>query len=210
MISTLRNARRNAHLDPQNPLYAARQKAEEERQKGGVDTNIVDARLVREFMFAGNARISLESLKTGRYVHLRIKQKVTGTVKAGDQERHDIWFVAIDNGDASLDLWNAGYITKGREGTKWEGKYFFNLGKKVKWIDGNDPRVKAVKYLLTAIGREEMPRGVNVLRGNTCGRCNRELKVPNSIEGNKAQEQCRFLNEKHGIGPICRGYMGIK
>lgn len=201
MESTLSSIRRQLAAQPDNPNL--RRLHDRTVERLGL-TVMADVMIALGFIFAGRARITLESQRTGVYLYFRVAQKTEGTKAADNFKRHNLWYVGYGGSASTSDFESVGYIYKDAAGI-----FQFRMGKDVCFSEGS-VQVKAFKYLLRALNRREMPGGVNVLRANKCGRCGRWLKVPSSIKGSKAQEECRVLNQKYGIGPICRGTMGIR
>jgi hypothetical protein len=129
----------------------------------------------KAFAFAGNAILTLESLKTGSHFTFKVRQakdQETGEPKPG------VYFVnLLSNGNAD-DEGNFTYLGMVRNGQ-------FGLTKASK-AGMESPSVKAWRFFMALT--ENHPALV-VHHEGKCGRCGRTLTVPESIRA--------------GIGPEC-------
>jgi hypothetical protein len=129
-----------------------------------------------EFALAGKATITVQSQKT----------EVRYTYSISASEDGNVWFVGLLAGpDNNADYAYVGIITAEHE---------FRLTKKSRLTEESTP-VKAFRYTWNAISNQRLPNGVNVHHEGKCGRCNRKLTVPESIES--------------GFGPECSQKMGM-
>jgi hypothetical protein len=130
------------------------------------------------FLFAGNAKFTLRSTKTGRRYTYRVRRPADAEgTPAGNR-----WFVSVLTGsDNENDYTYMGMITQ--DGV-------FRVTKASKLVMDSPP-VKAFTWTLGYIIRLMEPVGVEVWHEGSCGRCGRTLTVPESIES--------------GFGPECIG-----
>ena len=127
----------------------------------------------RTFALAGNATLTISSLKTGARFTYRVKQACDSETK---KPRPGMYFVSLLNGpDNENDYCYLGMVRDGR----------FTLTRASK--AGNEaPSVKAFAFFMTTpILHPQM----EIRHEGKCGRCGRTLTVPESIDA--------------GIGPEC-------
>lgn len=127
----------------------------------------------REFALAGNAILTISSLKTGNRFTYRVRQATDKETKAPIA---DMYFVSLLNGpDNENDYCYLGMVRNGR----------FTLTKASKGGE-TAPSVVAFKFFMsTPILHPQM----EIRHEGFCGRCGRKLTVPESIDA--------------GIGPEC-------
>ena len=138
---------------------------------------VADAKL---FALAGNATITLESLRTGAHFTYRIRE-----AKATHNEtKQPVSFVSLLNGpDNENDYMYLGILRAGA----------FTLTKNSR--AGKEAlSVKAFSYFWS-LGDGAFPELLVARHCNRCGRCNRALTTPESID--------------LGIGPDCAAIMGL-
>jgi len=130
-----------------------------------------------DFIFAGNATITLVSGRTGK----RYTYKVA---KAKDSET--MFFLSAMTGpDNTSDFEYLGFI-KRPYGSSQRGQSLLLAGKKGK---PTDVRFKGFAYVLDAAYWGDMPADAIVYHEGKCCRCGRKLTTPESISS--------------GIGPEC-------
>jgi hypothetical protein len=119
----------------------------------------------KTFALAGNAIITLESLKTGAHFTYRIREKA-------EEGRPVIHFVSLLAGqDNENDYIYLGLLREGR----------FCLTKASK--AGMDaPSFKAFNYFWNSDHGDELPAQLVIRHEGRCGRCGRTLTVPESID----------------------------
>lgn len=122
------------------------------------------AAVAKDFLFAGRARITLVSEKTGTRFTYRITQK----------DAKSPHFVAVLTGQDN----NSSYTFVG---TIFDRKDYRHSRTKTQ-ISSEAPSVKAFVWALSYIVRGEMPPSCEVWHEGKCGRCSRALTVPSSIE----------------------------
>jgi hypothetical protein len=133
----------------------------------------------KQFALAGNATITLESLKTGTHFTFKIREKESNNPNGGT-----IHFVSLLRGpNNEADFTYIGLIREGR----------FTLTKASK-VSADAPSFKAFDYFWNKTNGAIPPQLV-VHHEMRCGRCNRTLTVPSSIT--------------RGIGPDCAELMGL-
>jgi hypothetical protein len=133
----------------------------------------------KAYALAGNATITLQSLKTG--VHFTYKIRLADEQRAPGRDPSPAWFVKIlsagsaDEGEFTY----IGMIKNGRFGLTRASR-----------VTADSPCVKAFTYFMHALA---MPEQLTVRHEGRCGRCGRTLTVPESIDA--------------GIGPECAAIM---
>lgn len=139
---------------------------------------LTDFQKIQKFIFAGNASITLVSKKTGVRFTYRIKQ-------ADDEQyggKKEFWFVSLLNGqDNESNYQYFGHIFKSLD---------FVVGRNSK-ISATAPSVLAWRWFYKKFQRldQTMFDDIEVWHEGRCGKCNRKLTVPSSIES--------------GFGPEC-------
>lgn len=144
--------------------------------------SIADA---KAFALAGNAIITLQSLRTGTHFTYKVRAKdVAGEIKA-DYQPDRIWFVSLlSNGSADEgDFQYIGLINKHKE---------FRLTKNSRCSE-QAASFKAFEWFWHMV-RDGIPSELVIRHEGRCGRCGRTLTVPESID--------------RGIGPECAEKMG--
>lgn len=127
---------------------------------------------VETYALAGNATITVKSLKTGQHFTYRIRQPKTAD---------GIWFVSLMNGPDNES--NYAYI-----GQVYADKRYQH-GRKSK-ISADSPAARAFNWLWQVVRAGKLDAvPVEVWHEGRCGRCNRKLTVPESVE--------------RGLGPEC-------
>jgi uncharacterized protein DUF6011 len=133
----------------------------------------------RAYTLAGNATITLESLKTGAHFTFKVRAP---KLEIGETRPEPIRFVSVLNGTDN----ETSYIYLGLIGKDGQ----FRLTKNSK-AGADAPSVKAFSYFWNA---RELPAQLVVRHNGHCGRCGRTLTVPESIDA--------------GIGPECASKIG--
>jgi hypothetical protein len=137
----------------------------------GVGRQLFDAEDIIRFVHAGKARLTLKSIKTGT----RYTFKVTKVRNAQDR-----FFVSLLTGSDNTSSYSYIGLLENKK---------FRLTSKSQMTDSSTP-VKAFRFMCTqVIENETVPEQLEVWHEGRCGRCNRLLTVPESIE--------------RGIGPEC-------
>lgn len=121
------------------------------------------AEAVTKFALAGNATITIRSVKTGSRFTYRIRKSEDGRV----------WFVSYLNGqDNDTNYQYLGTIRQDKS---------YTLGKKSR-ITPEAPVAKAFDWFEgKVIQGGQMPEQIEVWHEGRCGRCGRKLTVPESI-----------------------------
>lgn len=123
-----------------------------------------------KFILAGSSTVTLKSAQTGNRFTFKVNKK----------KENDIWFVSLLRGpDNNTDYNYMGVITPERE---------FKHTSKSRVSEGS-PSFKAFRWSLNQLRAGKMPETLEVWHEGRCGRCNRTLTVPESIE--------------NGFGPEC-------
>lgn len=127
------------------------------------------ATAAREFALGGNAVVTLQSEKTGARFTYKIRAAQDGAVS----------FVSVLTGqDNESDYSYLGII---------KGATFARTGKSR--IGADAPSVLAMDWAWKALSAGRLPAQLAIFHEGRCGRCNRLLTVPESIES--------------GFGPEC-------
>lgn len=130
---------------------------------------------VLAYLLAGNAVFTLLNTKTNVRFTFKVKQLKE------DDEPKPLWFVSLLSGPCNTSDYS--YL-----GCIWEGKRYSH-GKKSR-IGRNTPSAKAFAWFFGHLVRgSTFPDVLEVYHNGYCGRCNRELTVPESVE--------------LGLGPVC-------
>jgi hypothetical protein len=140
------------------------------------------AQEAREFALAGNALITLESLKTGAHLTYKIRQ-------CNDDKGQPVrrWFVSNLNGpDNETDFAYIGLLDQR------SGDIEFRMTAKSRASE-DAPSVRGFRYMWAHLYADNMPPSMVIRHEGKCGRCGRTLTVPESID--------------RGIGPECWGKM---
>lgn len=140
---------------------------------------LTDSAAILKFMTAGKATFTLRSRESGvRYTYKMTK-------KDGSD---DFWFVnRLSGPDNNDDYFYIGYVRQVR------GEGFLAFGAKAG--RGHEISVKAFEWYLCRLQQkpEHAIASVEFWHEGRCGRCNRKLTVPESIES--------------GFGPECINYV---
>jgi len=133
-----------------------------------------------DYALAGNATLTLESLKTGAHFTFKVR-----LAKPRDgEEPQALWFVSLLNGpDNGSDYQYLGIIRNGR----------FTRTAKSR-ITEEASSFKAFNFFWACITAGKLPESLAVRHEGRCGRCGRVLTVPESIDA--------------GIGPECANKLG--
>jgi Family of unknown function (DUF6011) len=132
----------------------------------------------KAYALAGNATMTLESLKSGAHFTYKVKQ---ATDKETGEPTPGVYFVSLLNGqDNESDYMYLGMIRQGRFGLT-----------KASRAGQEAASVKAFSFFF---GSRELHPELVVRHCGKCGHCGRTLTVPSSIE--------------LGIGPDCAAKMG--
>ena len=134
----------------------------------------------KQFASAGNATITLESLKSGSHFTYKVREKESTSPNGGT-----VHFVSLLSGaDNENDYRYLGLIREGR----------FVLTKNSK-VGIDAPSFKAFNYFWNFDHGDVIPPQLVIRHEGRCGRCGRTLTVPSSID--------------LGIGPECAALMGL-
>lgn len=132
---------------------------------------IASTEAARKFILGGNARVTIRSKVSGVRFSYRVRKSEDGS----------IFFVSVLTGsDNEGDYTYAGTLKPSER---------FRHGVKSK-IQAGAPSVKAFDWVWAQLlTKETLPETLEVFHEGRCGRCNRALTVPESIES--------------GFGPEC-------
>ena len=117
----------------------------------------------RQFILAGNATFTLKSVKTGTRFTYRVRA-------SGDKTVH---FVSLMNGpDNEASFSYFGFIRRG----------VFHHGAAKARVAYDAPSVKAFNWTFRVLQQDSMPDALQFWHEGRCGKCNRKLTVPESLE----------------------------
>ena len=145
---------------------------------------MTDPEQIREFVFAGNARLTLVSKKTGARFTYRVSKPKREN--GASSVSHFVGVLSVPENGADYS-----YLGLYRDG-------MFEFGRKSP-IPIGAPSGRAYSYFAKVLRRAEhdpeytWPAELEVWHEGRCGRCGRTLTVPESIA--------------RGIGPECAGRM---
>lgn len=143
------------------------------------------AEAAHDFALAGNARFTIVSVATGTRFTYRVA--VSKKLKEGADAPTGPWWVEVLTGpDNAADYGYFGTIFP-------DGRYVYNARKAV--IGSTAPSVRAFEWFWRQIQAKTLPTTVEVWHEGRCGRCGRDLTVPESIAT--------------GLGPVCAGRMRV-
>lgn len=135
---------------------------------------------VRNFVTAGSAVFTLRSLKTGTHFTYRVTRS---TIEDG---RPPVWFVSVLTAPETYSY--LGIIRSRRVLGELSATDFVRTAKSA--IGDDAPSRRAFAWFWERVDRFPIPE-LEVWHCGTCGRCGRELTVPESIAT--------------GLGPVCAG-----
>lgn len=137
------------------------------------------------FIFAGNATITLRSPKTGERFTYRVKKarKLTETAP----KLSPLYFIALLSGPDNTSDYQYLGTCRSSDGVSLPK---FSVGRKSK-ISIGAPSARAFDFFMKTLDqvKDDGYTAVEVFHEGRCGRCNRKLTVPESIE--------------LGLGPKC-------
>jgi hypothetical protein len=150
---------------------------------------LTDAKSALSFMLAGNATITLRSVKTEKRYTYKIREVNDQTISFEEPLRHRYFVGLLKGPDNEHDFLYLGMIT-----TDSDGIPTFKLTRASR-LAYTHKAVQALTWTLVWINRySTLPVTLEVWHAGRCGRCNRKLTVPESVAA--------------GIGPECAAYLG--
>jgi hypothetical protein len=130
------------------------------------------AEAAAKFIHGGNATFTLKSNRTGAHFTFKAQQKKDDT---------NVTFLSLLNGpDNESDFAYVGLLRNNRVIQTAKSR-----------VTADAPSIKALAWALEQIGKGSIPDSLSILHEGRCGRCQRKLTVPASIES--------------GFGPECVG-----
>lgn len=142
---------------------------------------------IHEFVLAGNAIVTLQSDKTGQHYTYRVQR-----AKGRDDLPADMWFVKLLTGADN----NNAYTYIGCMDKRGGDGVGIGLRLTAKSLLKDDAApVRGWRYMWAAITAGRLPANMTVRHEGRCGRCNRRLTVPESLD--------------RGIGPECAGMVAM-
>lgn len=134
-------------------------------------TNLED---IKNFVYGGNATITLESGKTNKHFTFKVKA-------AKKDDKTSPFFVSVLSGTDNYS--NFSYV-----GVIKSDKKEFKLTQKSK-VSSDAISYKAFNYFFNQLLKGKINTDLNVYHSGKCGRCGRKLTTPESLE--------------RGLGPEC-------
>ena len=148
---------------------------------------LTDWAAVRAFLFAGNARFTLRSAKTGMRYTYQVKAKKEELAAAREKPDVDVtYFVSLLRGsDNCADYKYLGVLMR-------PGRFFITVASR---LPRTSPSVRALVWFLDVMGAERpgLGKAIEFWHEGRCCRCGRLLTVPESIA--------------RGMGDDCAGRM---
>jgi hypothetical protein len=135
----------------------------------------------QRFIFAGNAIVTLRSVKTGTRFTYKIAKKE-------EEGKNDVFFVNLLSGPDNT----SDYIYLG---CFWGRDRAWRHDKKER-VAYDAPSAAAWRFFIKQLDGLSFHEALEVWHEGRCCRCGRLLTVPESV--------------KYGIGPECAGKMGLK
>jgi hypothetical protein len=160
------------------------------------DVKLTEARSLA-FMLAGNATVTLRSVRTGTRYTFKI-QKAKPSKDPLKPKQPDTWFVNLLTGpNNEADYRYMGMIRNGVFNVAFTYKDRNSGLRKPTGFTVTTPSVVAFMWTLRKLNEAATNFGVEIFHSGTCGRCGRKLTVPESIET--------------GLGPECaeKGFGGF-
>jgi len=136
---------------------------------------------IKRFIIGGNAIMTLESKKTGRWFTYKIK-------KSNKEDDKSPYFVSVLTGNDNETAYT--YM-----GTIFSNdKLSFNLTKKSK-ISDDALSYKAFNFFFNLLLNNKLHDDIEIYHRDICSVCGKKLTTPESL--------------KSGMGPFCRGTMNV-
>ena len=128
---------------------------------------------VKEFAFAGNATITLQSGNTGKHFTYKLKRS---------KDQPNLYFIHLLHGPDNEEDYK--YI-----GCYYKDNNYFHPAKQFQMTPRQmfPPALRAIDYFFMKI--DNLPDNLYVFHEGRCGRCGRKLTTPESIQ--------------RGLGPEC-------
>lgn len=130
------------------------------------------------FMLAGNSTITIKSSLSGKHYTYRVKKI---------REDGPVYYVSLLNGSDNEKSYC--YI-----GLYDSVSNKFKITSKSKMTYNSTP-VKAFQYFIKGFDNKMFPKHLEVYHENKCGRCNRKLTTPESIESGFGPECIKLICE---------------
>jgi hypothetical protein len=134
-----------------------------------------------KFIFAGNATVTILNTKTGNRFTYNIKKLKTST------DENPLFFVKVLTGPEVYSF--IGSMNKDKN---------YKHSQKSK-INSEAQSVKVFKYVLTKLTEDKLDECVEIWHEGKCGRCGRQLTVPESIETGLGPECIKMISSTSEI-----------
>lgn len=134
------------------------------------------SKLYVDFVFAGKAILTIVNTKTRKRFTFKVKKF---------KDKDNLWFVYVLSGsDNTKDYSFIGSVRYISIFNSFKYKY-----SKKSRINNSSQSIKVFDWFLITLNANKLPEYIKLYHIGRCGRCNRELTVPKSIE--------------QGFGPKC-------
>lgn len=154
-----------------------------------------DPEAVLNFILAGNSTFTIESEKTGKHLTYKVQAAEGSNTRyfvklmGGPDNENSFYYIGMIVEDTlKSPVASAQANVVSRRGWKF-------ILTRASRVTDETTSVKALRYVLNALNRRQMPAMTKIWHDGKCGRCGRKLTVPASIE--------------RGIGPECAGILGL-
>ena len=134
-----------------------------------------------KFIFAGNATVTILNTKTGNRFTYNIKKLKTST------DENPLFFIKVLTGPDVYTFIGSMYKDK---------KYRHSQKSK---ISENAQSVKVFNYVVLKLIENKLDECVEIWHEGKCGRCGRQLTVPESIETGLGPECVKMINSKSDV-----------
>jgi hypothetical protein len=140
-----------------------------------------------EYVFGGNATVTLKSLKTGKHLTYQLRRPDDDYGRPG-QRFFVNWLVGPNN---NVDYCYLGVVDAGKVPHR---KAELRLTRNSR-LSGDSRPVRSFCWVLARLSVGEFPNTLEVWHEGRCGRCGRKLTTPESLA--------------RGFGPECAGVLGV-
>lgn len=135
-----------------------------------------EAKQITDFLFAGNATVTLESTKTSSHYTFKVR-------KPKDK---DVYFISVLTGpNNESDYTYIGIMKQGMLATTAKSK-----------MTPDSIPVRAFNYMMTALNADMIAKDLKVMHDGNCGRCHRTLTTPESLRNGIGPECIKKVGMK--------------
>lgn len=152
---------------------------------------IQDPKFAMAYMFAGRATVTFQSAKTGARFTYKIKPSDVDAFKAGKEVRFFVKF--LSGPDNTRDYTYIGQV--------FHNEFTLTAKSRANGFSETTPAYIAFKAAYDSLKTATvMPKMLEVFHSGKCGRCNRKLTVPASVQSGFGPE---CINLVGGVGAPC-------